>query len=740
VLTLNSIPSGTNSIELMMTVLDADFSDEGRLFVNGQGPIALFGGQGIGSNDGISVALDAISTDAAWYQLGQNTLTLWHDSTGGFVIEDISVNFSTQSIDANPPSIVQYPTINYTNGTIEVTYDESNMQNATTEANYSFSPSLLFSTLGGTDDITYIGSNRYRLIMAFVPNYTILTMTVNSITDEAGNPVASNSIRINDNDNDDMPDDWENAKGVSDPNGDSDGDGLDNLGEYNYDTDPKSSDTDGDSLPDGWEATYGLDPNDETGINGANGDLDNDGWTNYEEYTNSYNPSSNNSPGLTSPEIKRTIPRDNSGITNGKQVSNDTSFSVLIESKHGVDITDKTSIKLTIDDSVNQTYERDLSDTTVVRVVKLTSDADTQITKLWAVYDRSKDDEYGNSYAFETNINIKVDVKNKKGKPIDPRPSYAFRIESQEEQGKGKGKRPPTKKSAETDSTTITVTSSDDLGGFEMVYDTSEPITPYLKASSEIPSVDIPDVTPVGVPVNLGPPTVFNNPVTLIVPCPGQSDVRDLNLYLYDGFEWMYVSSSYNTGGEVQPDGEGWMVPGSLVYDNDADPPTLEVQVHHFSAVQAGFVTDGGSALDVSGDSIGAGAGCFISTSTVGSNMEWHMQVLREFRDKRMLTNGVGRRMVNVYYKTSPPVADYLRKHPSAKAAVKYALIPITGAAYLGLFVHPVILLSAFMLLVMTAVYFVWRLPGKRRRRSLAPLKSPLFTEKFGREQYVTGR
>jgi hypothetical protein len=35
VLTLNSIPSGTNSIELMMTVLDADFSDEGRLFVNG---------------------------------------------------------------------------------------------------------------------------------------------------------------------------------------------------------------------------------------------------------------------------------------------------------------------------------------------------------------------------------------------------------------------------------------------------------------------------------------------------------------------------------------------------------------------------------------------------------------------------------------------------------------------------------------------------------------------------------
>jgi hypothetical protein len=95
-LTLNNIPFGTTAIELVMTVKDADFSDEGRLYINGQGPIALFGDQGIGDNDSISVTMDPITTDIEWYQLGQNTFTFWHDSTGGFVIEEIVVNFVTQ--------------------------------------------------------------------------------------------------------------------------------------------------------------------------------------------------------------------------------------------------------------------------------------------------------------------------------------------------------------------------------------------------------------------------------------------------------------------------------------------------------------------------------------------------------------------------------------------------------------------------------------------------------------------
>lgn len=44
-------------------------------------------------------------------------------------------------------------------------------------------------------------------------------------------------------------------------------------------------DTDGDTLPDLWETANGLDPNDATGDNGSAGNPDNDGLTNFQEYS-----------------------------------------------------------------------------------------------------------------------------------------------------------------------------------------------------------------------------------------------------------------------------------------------------------------------------------------------------------------------------------------------------------------------------------------------------------------------
>ena len=95
---------------------------------------------------------------------------------------------------------------------------------------------------------------------------------------------------------------------------------------------------------------------------------------------------------------------------------------------------------------------------------------------------------------------------------------------------------------------------------------------------------------------------------------------------------------------------------------------------------------------------------------TFDSNMDQHVQILTKFRDKRLLTNPIGHSIVDAYYKLSPPVASYLHKHPFAQAVVRYALVPITGIAYVSLYIHPLALLFAFTLLLLTGVYCARRL------------------------------
>jgi predicted outer membrane repeat protein len=106
-------------------------------------------------------------------------------------------------------------------------------------------------------------------------------------------------------DGDGLPDDWEMEYFASlgqSAAGDPDADGLNNLEEFNHDTDPSNPDSDGDSLPDGWEVTYHLDPMDHAGDNGKDGDPDHDGWTNYEEFVKGSDPSVARSGASISPE------------------------------------------------------------------------------------------------------------------------------------------------------------------------------------------------------------------------------------------------------------------------------------------------------------------------------------------------------------------------------------------------------------------------------------------------------
>jgi hypothetical protein len=270
-----------------------------------------------------------------------------------------------------------------------------------------------------------------------------------------------------------------------------------------------------------------------------------------------------------------------------------------------------------------------LNDISVVRVIKLTDEADMGVTKLWVAYDRSGEDGFG-TYSYDTQINIRVEVRDSAGLEMS-QGIYSLGIETKAGHDAAEIATPSTVQVDPSDPDLVDSqyfydkgmeVTGGELKGAKIIYDSNEPIQPKFGPIDEIPLLDAEGV---GVPMNLQPPNVFNTPVKLLIPYPGYSDVTDLCIYLYSGDMW---SLACDAKGNIQPGGEGWMVPGSRVNHNNGNPSTIEIKVYHFSAVQAAETDEGGD------DS------CFISTSasTHRSLSRWQMKWIQNLRDlKKML-------------------------------------------------------------------------------------------------------
>jgi hypothetical protein len=157
-----------------------------------------------------------------------------------------------------------------------------------------------------------------------------------------------------------------------------------------------------------------------------------------------------------------------------------------------------------------------------------------------------------------------------------------------------------------------------DLEGFTVYYHDSNGVVPTLGPTDDIPDLrqTLADVQGVGMPLNLQPSgTHFFPPVTLLIPCPGYYDVSGLDLYYYDDTreQWFLAHDADDGPDVVQPDAVDWLVPGSRVNNNTGNPSTIEIQVYHFSGVQAGVDVDSEVVSSSGGTVEVGGGGCFIS-------------------------------------------------------------------------------------------------------------------------------
>jgi hypothetical protein len=93
------------------------------------------------------------------------------------------------------------------------------------------------------------------------------------------------------------------------------------------------------------------------------------------------------------------------------------------------------------------------------------------------------------------------------------------------------------------------------------------------------------------------------------------------------------------------------------------------------------------------------------------------VQTLRDFRDEYLLTNPLGQAFVNLYYKTSPPIAEFITDHPNLKPVVRTGLLPAVAVSTVVVNTTEAEKIVVFGLLVLvSAAVAIWAIRRRERR------------------------
>jgi hypothetical protein len=170
------------------------------------------------------------------------------------------------------------------------------------------------------------------------------------------------------------------------------------------------------------------------------------------------------------------------------------------------------------------------------------------------------------------------------------------------------------------------------------------------------------------------------------------------------------------TGGTYSINGGTYI--SSSVSVSNGDTVTLQLTSSgSYSTTTNALLTIGGvsdifsvttQALPASSDG-GGGGGCFIATAAFGSPLAGQVETLRQFRDRYLLTNDLGRKFVAWYYRNGPAAASYIEDKPLAKAAVRAALYPLIGFSLL--LINGIL---PYLLLALTGVILFLRFRSKK--------------------------
>jgi hypothetical protein len=135
--------------------------------------------------------------------------------------------------------------------------------------------------------------------------------------------------------------------------------------------------------------------------------------------------------------------------------------------------------------------------------------------------------------------------------------------------------------------------------------------------------------------------------------------------------------------------------------------------------------------LESSSSGSGSGSGgCFIATAAYGDYDNPMVQLMREFRDRYLLSSSFGRFFVDMYYRYSPALARFVADSKPSKILIRFGLMPVVATSAI------VSEMNVYGLLIVLAFPFLGSFVSLRRRKGAWGECKPTFSGKM-REQKI---